>query len=228
MPKIYYNSWFLILLCAQMVSALIAITTDIFVFKIGIAPLGILILIIAYSKQFMKIADVWVVILAFVSSIIGDYYLSHMDADNTMFISGISCYLLAHIGYLIFSVLNGTMQWKFSIPFTIVFLIFYYFVFYPRIPDGYLASTVLFYLIVSCLSLGAALGIKAGNMVKWPFVIGITLILLSDTIIAFKEFVNDDTLNILILPTYYLAQICITIALYTKSAFLLNHNRPEV
>ncbi|MBT8307991.1 MAG: hypothetical protein KJN85_13700 [Maribacter sp.] len=70
---------------------------------------------------------------------------------------------------------------------------------------------------LSWLSLGAALGINTGNMVKWPFAIGIALILLFDTIIAFKEFVNNNTLNKLILPTYYLAQISITIALYTKS-----------
>ncbi len=77
--------------------------------------------------------------------------------------------------------------------------------------------TVLFYLIVSCVSLGAALGIKALPKIKLPYVFGIALVLFSDTIISFKEFVHYDALNVLILPTYYLAQIAITIALYHKS-----------
>ena len=209
--------WFLALLMTQLVFAIIAITTDIFIFKIGVAAVGSIIILIAYFKQLMKVLDVWVVILAFVCSMIGDYFLSHMSGNNSMFIIGISLYLTAHVGYLIFSLLNGTIRWKVTTLITMAFLIFYYLTLYPNIIDKTLAFIVLFYLIVSCVSLGAAMGIKAIPNIKTSYLIGIALILFSDIIISFKEFISYDSLNFLILPTYYLAQICITIALFNKS-----------
>ncbi len=209
--------WLFFLVMTQVVSAIIATGTDIFIFKIGVATVGSIILLTAYFGQLMKVLDVWVVILAFVCSMIGDYFLSHMSGDNSMFIIGISLYLTAHVGYLIFSLLNGTIRWKVTTLITMAFLIFYYLTLYPNILDKTLAFTVLFYLIVSCVSLGAAMGIKAIPKIKMPYFIGIALILFSDTLISFKEFISYDSLNFLILPTYYLAQICITIALYNKS-----------
>ncbi len=209
--------WFLVLLLTQVVFAIIATATAVFIFKIGVAAIGAIILIVAYCKQLLKALDVWVVILAFVCSMIGDYFLSNMSGDNSMFIIGISLYLTAHVGYLIFSMLNGTIRWKITTLITIAFLIFYSLTLYPNILDKTLAFTVLFYLIVSCVSLGAALGIKALPNIKMPYFIGIALILFSDTLISFKEFMDSDSLSFLILPTYYLAQICITIGLYNKS-----------
>ncbi|WP_273274970.1 lysoplasmalogenase [Maribacter polysiphoniae] len=211
------KQWFTLLVLAQVISAIIATATDVFIFKISVAALGAIILLIAFSKKLRNAFDVWVVILAFVCSMIGDFYLSHMNGNNSMFVIGISLYLLAHIGYLIFSLLNGTIRWRYTLLITTAFLIFFYFSLYPNIPDKTLMVTVLFYLIVSCVSLGAALGIKALPKIKLPYVFGIALVLFSDTIISFKEFVHYDALNVLILPTYYLAQIAITIALYHKS-----------
>lgn len=208
--------WFVWLFTAQCLGAGIACATDIFLFKISVAALGTVILLLAYAQRLLKAFDVWVVIIAFVCSMIGDYFLSHMQGDTTFFIIGISFYLLAHIGYLTFSLLNGKIQWKSSIGITVVFLIFFYWVLYPTLDDKTLAFMVLFYLIVSCVSLGAALGLKLEPAIKWPYIIGIALILFSDTLISFKEFLHQDVLNFLILPTYYLAQIGITIALYLK------------
>lgn len=201
----------------QIFTGIVASVTDIFLFKISVATLGSIALLLVYRGELLKIIDVWIIILAFVCSMIGDYFLSHMQGDTTFFIIGISFYLLAHIGYLIFSLLNGAIYWKGTIGLTLVFLVFFYLALYPTLDDKTLAFMVLFYLLVSCASLGAALGIKAIPAVKWPYVIGIILILFSDTIISLKEFVAYDSFNFLILPTYYLAQIAITIALYNKS-----------
>ncbi len=217
MNKLSVKPWFLILVMAQVICATVATITDVFVFKIGVATLGSIILLIAYSKKLTRVFDIWVVILAFVCSIIGDYFLSLMNGDTAMFMIGIALYLMAHIGYLIFSLLNGKIRWRSTIFITLAFLSFFYFTLFPKITDKTLVLTVLFYLIVSCVSLGASLGIKARPAVKWPYVIGIGLILISDTIISFKEFVKYDSFNYLILPTYYLAQIAITIALYNKN-----------
>jgi hypothetical protein len=216
------KSCILIFFLVQIVSAIIAIATDFLLYKIGVAAIGIIILLVTYYKKLTKIIDVWVVILAFVCSIIGDCFLSNMNGDNSMFMIGITFYFIAHLGYLIFSLLNGSIKWRTTITLLLAFLIFYYNTLYLNITDTLLANIVLAYLVVSCISLGAALGIRSVPKVKWPFVLGIALILVSDTIISFKEFMAYDVLNSLILPTYYLAQIGITIALYNKSTLNCN------
>lgn len=222
--KSLFRPRFTILVIFQVIVAIIAIASDIIYFKVGVAGIGIIILLMAYAKILFKTLDVWVVVLAFVFSMIGDCFLSNMNGDSSMFMIGISLYLLAHIGYLIFSLLNGSIKVGITIGILLIFIVFYYSTLYSYITDMSLAYIVLFYLVVSCVSLGAALGIRAVPKVKWPFVVGIALILFSDTIISYKEFMNYDSLNFLILPTYYLAQISITIALYNKSRFSLKQN----
>lgn len=210
-------NWTIVLLTLQLIVAIVATVTDIIFFKIGVAGIGILILAVAYIKANLKFNTMWLILLAFLFSMIGDCFLSNMGNNNILFMIGIGLYLLAHLGYLFYSVYNGSIRWGITFGILGLFLCFYYYVLYPHFSDTILASIVLFYLVVSCVSLGAALGIKAKYYIKWPFVAGVALILFSDTIISFKEFVKEDAYNFLILPTYYLAQIGITISVYLKS-----------
>ena len=177
MDNFWPKYWFSILVLVQIFTGIVASVTDIFLFKISVAALGSITLLLVYRGELLKVIDVWVIILAFVCSMIGDYFLSHMQGDTTFFIIGISFYLVAHIGYLIFSLLNGTIRRKSTIGITVIFLIYFYFALYPSIEDKTLALMVLFYLLVSCVSLGASLGLKMEGAVKWPYVFGITLIL---------------------------------------------------
>ena len=45
---------------------------------------------------------------------------------------------------------------------------------------------------------------------KWAYLAGIALIVFSDTLISFKEFLRYRRFDFLILPTYYLAHLCVT------------------
>ena len=74
----------------------------------------------------------------------------------------------------------------------------------------------LAYLFVSCFSLGAAWGIRLSGLPKWGYVLGIALILFSDTLIAITEFMGNDRWEFLILPTYYLAHIVITWSIWRR------------
>lgn len=208
--------WIYTLFVAQIVLAVMAAATNVFVFKISVAGIGAVILLLLHYKQIKKEWGVWMVILALLFSIVGDYFLSHMNGDGSMFIIGIALYLLAHIGYLLFSLFNGRIKWGVTMIITLAYLTFYYQILYPNMSNETLVYIVLFYLLVSCVSLGAALGINAKGNVKWFYVLGIGMILLSDTIISFKEFMDYHSIDFLILPTYYVAQICITIALFNK------------
>lgn len=199
------------------ISAITALITSSFIFKSGTAGIGIIILIILNFRKVKTSKETWLIIGAFLLSIAGDWFLSNMDGNPMMFSKGIALFFLAHVGYLMFAVFNGRIRWRFTGILLAVFLVFYFVILYPSINNKILILAVLIYLLVSCLSMGAAVGIKSDPLVKWSYAFGIFLILFSDTIISLKEFLGYNILNFIILPTYYLAHISITFSLIRKA-----------
>jgi len=216
------NNWIYGLLSISLILALMALITSNFIYKSGTAGMGILMLIILHFKEANPSKDTWFIIGAFLFSIAGDWFLSHMNGDMIMFSKGIALFFLAHIGYLMFAIMNGKINWKFTIFLLLIYLSFFFIILYPAINDKILMLATLIYLLVSCLSLGAALGIKAEPVIKWTFVFGIFLILFSDTIISLTEFLGYKAFDFLILPTYYLAHISITFSLIRKVTLTKN------
>jgi len=133
-----------------------------------------------------------------------------------MFSAGIGLYLMAHVGYLWFALRNGRIHKLFTVILLAGYLLFFFVKLYPALDDTILLLAVLLYLLISCVSLGAAFGIQLTPVVKWSYFAGVTLVLLSDTIIALNEFTSYGALNFLILPTYYAAHISITFALIKR------------
>ena len=210
-----YNIYFLLLI--PTVFAILALNGFGFFFKSGSAGAGILIILFAWFGKWGKFKDIWMIVGAFFFSISGDWFLSHMNGDTNMFISGISLFFIAHIGYLSFALMNGKIKWIFTLIVLAGYLILFFIRVYPSFEDSRLMIAVLIYLLISCFSLGASVGIKAIPGIRLSYILGIALILFSDTIISFKEFVGHNNLNFLILPTYYLAHILITFSLMRKS-----------
>lgn len=205
-----------LLLGLQVISALIALSTGNFLFKSGSAGIGaLIILILLWRKQFAA-RDLWMVVGAFLFSIVGDYFLSHRNGDLMRFVYGIFFFFLAHVGYLVYSLFNGKIHWPFTGILCAGYLIFFFTSLYGNIGDPILMWAALAYLFVSCFSLGAAWGLSQRGWVKWGYVFGIGLILFSDTLIAFREFMGYDRWDFLILPTYYLAHIVITLAIFRR------------
>jgi len=209
----HYSSLFLLLLF-PITSAIIALVTGWFIFKAGVALSGILILLFLFYRGNQTYEMVWPVIAAFVLSIGGDWFLSHKQDQSWMFMAGIALFFFAHAGYLLYALKNGKINQNFLLGLLAGYLVFFFVWLTPGIAGLGLKSAALFYLVISCVSLSAAVGIdQFPRIAKVAYVAGISLILFSDTIIAFKEFTLLQTLNFLILPTYYLAQILITFAL---------------
>ncbi len=133
-----------------------------------------------------------------------------------MFSAGIGFYLFAHLGYLLFALRNGRMHKLFTVALLAGYLLFFFVRLYPAIDETVLLIAVLVYLLISCFSLGAAFGIRLNPVVKWTYFAGVTLVLLSDTIIALNEFTSYGALNFLILPSYYAAHMSVTFALIRR------------
>ena len=210
------NNWIYGVLFLSVISAIFALLTSNFIFKSGTAGIGILIVLILNFKKVKPSKATWFIIGAFLFSIAGDWFMSNMNGDSTMFSKGIALFFLAHLGYLLFATLNGQIKWRFTSILLALFLLFYFLVLFPSINDNILMLATLIYLLISCFSLGASVGIKGDYIVKWTYVFGIFLILFSDTIISLTEFLGYNRLDFLILPTYYLAHISITFSLIRK------------
>lgn len=210
------KNWAYGLLAISGILAILGVVTSNFLFKSGTAGMGIIIILILISTMKNPTKDVWMVIGAFLFSIIGDWFLSNMNGDASMFVKGIALFFLAHVGYLLYALMNGQIQWRFTVLLLTAYLVFFFLVLYPTFTDVPLMVASLIYLLISCFSLGAAIGMKGNATAKWSYVFGIVLIIFSDTIIAFKEFVDYHTFDFLITPTYYLAHIFITYSLVKR------------
>lgn len=210
------QKWIYVLLLIPFASAILALLHFGFVFKSGTAGFGILIVLILYFDRLWQTKDIWFIMAAFMFSIAGDWFLSNMDGDTGMFVSGIAFYFFAHIGYLLFALMNGKIKKVFTLILLAGYLVFFGMKILPNIDNAMLIWAALIYLIISCLSLGAAVGLRGNPVSKWGYAFGIFLILFSDTIIAHKEFVGFKELNFLILPTYYLAHITIVFSLMKR------------
>ena len=204
-------------LLIPLVLAILAVSGYEFFFKAAVPGSCALILLFLYQKQLKAMPDIWFVIAAFLFSIAGDWFLSNKGDSFMMFSAGIGLYLLAHVGYLWFALRNGRMAKLFTIVLLAGYLLFFFVMLYPALDDTVLLLAVLLYLLISCFSLGAAFGIKLTPIVKWSYFAGVTLVLLSDTIISLNEFTSYSAFNFLILPTYYAAHMSITYALIKRS-----------
>jgi uncharacterized membrane protein YhhN len=208
--------WLYGLILVPVASAILALAFHDFVFKAGVAGAGIILLIVFYWKKFREARDVRMIILAFLFSIGGDWFLSNRHGEVGMFVAGIGLFFVAHTGYLAYGLLNGRLNKTFTLILLTAYLLFFFLKLYPSIDDRVLMVAALVYTLISCFSLGAAAGIRGNSIHKWIYFFGILMVLFSDTIIAFREFTSYRDLGFLILPTYYLAQISVTISLMLK------------
>ena len=205
-----------VLLAISVILAILGVATSNFIFKSGTASMGIIIILLLNRWLKKGSKDIWWILAAFLFSIIGDWFLSHKNGNSLMFIKGIALFFLAHVGYLLYALFNGRIKVVFTGILLVAYLAFFFLVLYPNFTDVPLMVASLVYLLISCFSLGAAMGMRGDPTAKQSFILGIVLIIFSDTIIAFKEFVDYHTFDFLITPTYYLAHIFITFSLIKR------------
>jgi len=155
----------------------------------------------------------WLLIAALAFSIAGDRILKHRGDDVLLFVYGILLFLIAHVGFLAFCLKNGKIQWRFLIVLAVGYGLFFALKLMPSITDPLLLAAVLLYLVVSCFSLAAAVGLRFSLPARWLFTAGIACIVFSDTLIACCEFLHAcGFYHSLMMPTYYAAHILITAA----------------
>lgn len=203
-------------LLIPLVCSVLAYTGYGFEFQLAVAASSALIILVAYRGQTKQYSDIFYIIAALIFSMGGDSFLAHKGDNFMLFAAGIGLFFFAHLGYLIFALANGKLHRAVLYILLIIYLTFYAFALYPAIDEKILSLFSFVYLLISCVSVAAAAGTNFSKVTKRAYLIGILFILISDTIIAFKEFLSYPELNFLILPTYYAAHICITFALIER------------
>ncbi len=208
----------LLLLLMPACLAYYADTTGYLPFKMGVPLVCAALLMVCFLGRLRLRADVWFVIGAFVFSAIGDYFLSSRRGHEHYFVIGIAAFFVAHLGYLGFSLANGRLHRITMAVLLAGYLPYFVFALRPAIGDPILFAAVLLYLLISCVGLAAAAGLRLPPLAKWLYVFGIFMVVLSDTIISFSEFLKFRDWNSWILPTYYLAHLTVTASVMSTGA----------
>ena len=151
------------------------------------------------------------IILALLASMIGDYFLS---LGEKSFIPGLLGFLGAHAGYLTAFLSLGGLNLPALFSAAILLLLFLLLVLRPRLEGLVMLAAVAAYIGLTVLVLSAAFGIQApATPAKGLFVAGALSIAVSDLFIAWNKFIKPIRLDeLLILSTYYFAQIAVGIA----------------
>ncbi|HHU97413.1 MAG: lysoplasmalogenase [Bacteroidota bacterium] len=211
-----HYGWIYLFIPIQFILALLALLGYGFVFQSGTAGIAILVLLLLSFRRQLPVKEAIPLMLAFLCSICGDWFLSHRYGENIRFVYGVGCFFCAHVGFLWYALLRGKVRWKFTVILLTAYLLFYFVMLYPSFADKVTMFAVLAYLLISGISMGAAVGINGNRRSKIAFAVGIALLLFSDTIIGLREFVGYPSLGKLILPTYYLCHISITFSILSR------------
>lgn len=153
-------------------------------------------------------------VAAFGLSIAGDRMLGYVTNG---FLYGVAFFFAAHICYLLFCLRNGQIAKNILLISTSVYLIYYFLALRPAIGDSSIKIAVMIYLLISCLSLSAAWGLKLEKLCKNLFFGGICCLVFSDTLISVHNYLHLPCLYFLMYPTYYASQILITSSIITTN-----------
>jgi hypothetical protein len=159
-------------------------------------------------------AALWLVITAFLFSIGGDWMLGHGAKYPFHFVCGVALFFVAHAGYLMFCLGNGKIHSGFLLVLVICYGPFFVLGLMPAMPDAVHLAAVGLYLVISCLSLATAFGLRLPALPGRLFFAGMACLVFSDTLIALHRFLHRSLLyRPLMLPAYHASQILVTAAL---------------
>lgn len=159
----------------------------------------------------LTLSDAPVMAAALAVSAVGDYFMAHKGNREILYVCGIAGFFLGHvllIAYAMTDVQNfkaglyaGAALGAFFMPYLLMRVI-------RKVPK-LLKLPVVLYTLISLLGLSCA--VTTGNVL---YIVGIASLLFSDTMIAEYDFVGSKAAGALILPTYYLSHILVTLSTF--------------
>lgn len=165
----------------------------------------------ALNPRFLKTG--FLMIFGLIFSMIGDGFMKQGNM-----VGGIGFFGLGHICFLAFFLANGTFRLSAAIAFGL--LLAGYVPYYLKClkplealsGNAILNGAVIFYLVVSILSLTATFAFNTTWWVRILAILGISCIVFSDTLIAENNFCGRNALYFLMMPTYLATHFLIAAA----------------
>ena len=146
---------------------------------------------------------------ALVVSAIGDYFMAHKGDHAEIYRLGIAGFLLAHLLFIV----HCCTQWRpraWIAAVGLILLAGYGVYLIARVLTG---VPNLLKLPAALYTLISVAGFTTSLMTRNPlYIVGIALLLFSDTMIAEHDFAGNRAAGALILPTYYLSQLLVALS----------------
>lgn len=146
------------------------------------------------------------------ASVVGDWFLAHTQDKPELYACGVIGFLAGHLLFIV----HAARHMRFSAAaLAIALALTVGYGFYmarrilPRTP-GLLKIPLSLYALVSLGSIACAM--MTGNPL---YIAGIALLVFSDTMIAENDFAGNHRAKYLILPTYYLCHLLITLSIFS-------------
>jgi hypothetical protein len=198
-----------VLLAIASLASLLALKTGQLGWKLAVPTACALALLAARPRPGQGRGAIWPVVVAFGFALLGDAFLSTRAGRVSWFVAGIAAYFVSHVGYVAYALPRGRLSRTTLGLALAAFLSYVVLKLGRQVPDPVLLAAVIAYGLVSCLSLAAAVGLRQPALPKALFIAGIGLLVFSDTLISFNEFLRYRAWNGWILPTYYLALVAV-------------------
>ena len=156
----------------------------------------------------------WVT-LGLAISLVADYFMSYQGRGTHYFLLGVGWFTLAHGCFILQCWTAKSWNWHRFLPVLAGYLIFYFGWLFGHLPDTAIKIAALGYLLFSVVSLEAACGqfFTGKNWSSLMFLLGILLLVFSDTMIALRTFMNISACGPWILPTYRLCHLFLGISI---------------
>ena len=168
----------------------------------------------------------WWVVAGLIVSVFGDWFMVQRGNNPNLFICAICLFFMAHACFCVFCLVNGRINKWFLLVLLMGYLPFFFVALRPALmPQPALLVAVLAYLLMSCVSLAAAVGLRLPTVVRVIYIVGIALFVFSDTIIALRVFAKYNDLSFLILPTYFASHVVLALALTLMGSFFDRKSR---
>ncbi len=178
-------------------------------------------LLLLYTSLFAPKSDlkkyVWIGLFL---SWVGDLFLAFDDENPIFFIFGLASFLLAHLSYIVgfikdapivFPIRMNAKQWGLVL-LTLLFAIAYFMFLQPSLRD--MTIPVIAYIIaIASMAIFAVHRKSKTNSMSYLFILaGAFLFVASDSLLAYNKFIAPlPSSVVLIMMTYGLAQLCISI-----------------
>ena len=142
--------------------------------------------------------------------------MAYREGREIFFVFGITFFLIAHVLYILYFLKNKGERHLSMVISLIVFmayLVYFLYILRLNIVSPVLSAAVLLYIIVSVISFAVAWDVQFKLSAKISTILGISMIVFSDTLIAQNNFVSQTELTQLIIPTYMMCHFFLTLGI---------------